>query len=137
MLDDVAAPVSPAPVIDVDNAFGKFRFLENLREAHRGDAGGLGGFDHNGIAAGERGGDFPRSHEQRKVPRDDLADDAEGFGGAAGESVLELVRPAGGDKRNGAATSGRSNVAGFPDTAVHGFEHGEFAGFFLMMRAMR
>src|ERR1700722_4198914 len=131
MLDDGRAGFARAGD-DIDNAFGKFGFLENLREAHRGDAGGLGGFDHNRVAAGERGSDLPRGHEQREIPGDNLADDAEGFRGAAGEGVLELVCPAGvikemrGDER-------KIDIAAFLDglAAVYGLEHGEFAGFFL------
>ena len=62
---------------DVDDAVGQFGLLENFGEMHRGDAGGLGGFEDAGISAGERGREFPRRHEQREIPRNDLAGDAE------------------------------------------------------------
>jgi len=31
------------------------------------------GFKHNTVTCGERGPSFPRGHEEREIPRDDLA----------------------------------------------------------------
>jgi hypothetical protein len=41
------------------------------------------GLSTHGVAASERGRELPRRHQQREVPRDDLAGDAERPGVAA------------------------------------------------------
>ena len=47
----------------------------------------FGGLDDDGVAGSQRGRDFPGKHEQRKIPRDDLADHA--AGGVAGKLRLQ------------------------------------------------
>ena len=49
----------------------------DLRQHQRGERGGLGGLEDDRVARRERGADLPRGHEQREVPRDHRADDAE------------------------------------------------------------
>ena len=98
----------------------------------RAERGGLRGLEDAGVAGGKGGGELPCGHEEREIPRDDLAGDAERTSPAAGESVVELVRPAGvveemrGDE-------GQVDVAAFLDrlAAVHRLEHGEFPGLLL------
>ena len=117
---------------DVDDAVGQAGLGEDFREAQRGEAGGLGGLEDDGVAAREGRGDFPRGHEEGEVPRDDLPGDAERARRLAGEGILQLVGPAGvveevrGNQR-------QVEVAGFLDglAAVEGFEDGELAGFLL------
>ncbi len=93
------------------------------------------GFEHDGVAGGERRGDLPGQHQQREVPRDDLAADAVGH--EAGELALEVLGPAGvvvempRDQRD-------IDVAALADrlAVVDGFEHGEEAACFWISRAM-
>ena len=88
------APVSPAPGDDVHDAGRQLGLLQDLGEQQRRERRRLGRLQHDGVAGGERGRDLPRGHQQREVPRDDLAGDAERRAAAAGERVLELVGPA-------------------------------------------
>ena len=44
----------------------------------------IGGLEHDAVARRERRGELPHGHEDREVPRDDLADDA--------ERLVEVVR---------------------------------------------
>ena len=120
------------PGDDVDDPVGQTGVLEDLRQVQGGERRRFGGLEDDGIAAGERGRDFPRRHEQRKIPWDDLAADAERPRLPSRKSEFEFVRPPGmvkevsGDQR-------QVDIAGLADrfAAVHGFEHREFAGFFL------
>ena len=113
---------------DVHHAFGQFRFLKNLRQPHRREAGGLGGLEHDGVAARERRRDFPRGHQQRKIPRNDLPRDAERLRRFAGKRVFQLVRPARVIKEM-RGHERQIHVAAFLDrlAAVHRFEHGQLA----------
>jgi hypothetical protein len=117
---------------DVDDAIGQLGFLDELGEQQGGERCGLGGFQHHGVAAGQRGRDLPRGHEQREVPRDDLPGDANALGVLPGEGVAELVGPTGvvEEVRGGER---HVHVAAFADglAAVHAFDHGELAGFLL------
>src|SRR5439155_21345847 len=80
------------------------------------------------VAGSERGRDLPGEHEEREVPRDDLAGDTERPRLAVGERVLELVGPPRviEEVRRGER---QVDVARFADgfTAVHGFQHSELA----------
>ena len=78
---------------DVDDARRQVGLLADLGEQQRGERRGLGRLQDDGVAAGQRRGDLPRQHQQREVPGDDLAGDAERRAAVAG--VLELVGPAG------------------------------------------
>ena len=86
---------SPAPVTMLTTPGRQLRLPADVGEEERGERRRLGGLQHDGVAARERGRDLPREHEQREVPRDDLPDDAERRGAAVRERVLELVGPAG------------------------------------------
>ena len=99
-------------------------------EQQRGERGQFGGLQHHRVAHGNGGGDFPRQHQQRKIPRDDLADDAERL--MVRHFAVGQLRPAGvvikvaRDQRN-------IDVAGFADrlAVVHGFQHRKQARVFL------
>ena len=80
---------------DVDDARAAARPGGGRREEERRQRGRLGRLEDDGVARRERGRDLPGQHEQREVPRDDLAGDADGPRPAVRERVLELVRPAG------------------------------------------
>src|SRR2546423_717962 len=64
---------------DVDDAVGEARFLNQLSEFERRDRRLLCGLQHYRIARGERGREFPSSHQQRKVPGYYLTADAHRF----------------------------------------------------------
>ena len=85
-----------APVAgdDVDDAGGEVGLLADLGQQQRGQRRRLGRLQDRGVAGGERRRELPRRHQQREVPRHDLADDAARLVRAAAERVLQLVRPA-------------------------------------------
>ena len=115
---------------DVDHAGRQVGLLAHLGEEQRGQRGGLGGFEHHGVAGGQRGSDLPGQHQQGEVPRDHLGGDAERPGAEAG--VLQLVGPAGvvEEVRCG---DGYVDVARLLDglAVVERLQHGELAGAFL------
>ena len=79
---------------DVDDPRRQLGLAADVGEDERGQRRRLGGLQHDRVAAGERRGDLPGEHQQREVPRDDLAGDAERARPAVREGVLELVGPA-------------------------------------------
>ena len=117
---------------DVDHARRQVGLLADLGEGQRGQRRGLGGLEHHRVAAGQRGGNLPGQHQQREVPRDDLAGHAERPRRGTVAGVLQLVGPAGvveevrRDQRD-------VDVTRFPDrlAVVERLEHGQFAGSFL------
>ncbi len=114
---------------DVDDAGGQVGLLADLGEQQRRQRRGLGGLQHHGVATRQRRRDLPRQHQQREVPRDDLAGDAERLRVGAEPGPRELVGPpgvveeVGGDERD-------VDVARLLDrlAVVDGLEHGELAG---------
>ena len=124
-----ARPVVAGAGDDVDDARRQVGLLADLGEQQRGQRRGLGRLEHDGVAAGQRRRDLPRQHQQREVPRDDLAGDAERLRVGAEAGVLELVGPAGvveevrGDQRD-------VDVARLPDrlAVVERLQHGQLAG---------
>jgi hypothetical protein len=62
---------------DVQHAVRVAGLAHELGEPQRGERRLLGGLQHDGAAGRERGPELPRRHEEREVPRDDLADDAD------------------------------------------------------------
>lgn len=115
---------------DADDAFGDARFLADFGEEEGGEGGEFGGFEDDGVAHGEGGGDLPAQHEEGEVPRNDLAADADGL--VVGEFGVAELGPSGvvvevsGDE-------GDVDVAGFADgfAVVEGFEDGEESRVFL------
>src|SRR5205085_2776942 len=95
MLNDRSAGL-PYAGNDIDHAIRETRFLENFRETQQSKAGGFRRLDHNGVPASNRRRNFPGRHEQREIPRDNLANHSKRFRGAVGEGILQLVSPAGG-----------------------------------------
>ena len=87
----------------IDDAVRNAGFLGELGDPERRKGGLLGGLEHKGAAGGQGGSPFPRLHQQREVPWDDLADHADGFMPGVAEEVtidrdrlaVDLVRPAG------------------------------------------
>src|ERR1043165_668596 len=61
---------------DVDDTFRESRFLDQLPEFHRADRCLLGRFENNRVSCSERRCEFPCCHQERKVPGNDLATNA-------------------------------------------------------------
>jgi len=79
------------PGDDVDDTSGQSRFLAEFGENERCERSKFGGLQNHRVSCRQRGRDFPRQHEKRKIPGNNLADDAAGF--VAGELLLEQLRP--------------------------------------------
>ena len=62
---------------DVHHAIGDARFATDLAQHHRGDRGGAGRFEDEGVAGGEGWGQLPGGHQQREIPGHDLGADAD------------------------------------------------------------
>ena len=100
-----AAPASaPKPVTTLMTPGGKPASSASVGQPQDGGRGVFGRFDDDGVAGGEGGGELAGGQRQRRVPRGDGADDAEGFAegvvqhGAAGARdgvALDLVRQPG------------------------------------------
>ena len=62
---------------DVVDAGRQADLFEHLGQQRRSRRGFLGGLDHHGVSARERGRNLPGQEKQRQVPRNDHGDDAE------------------------------------------------------------
>src|SRR5438874_2283364 len=113
---------------DVDDAGRQLRLTQDVAEQERAERRRLGRLQDDGVPCGERRRDLPREHQQREVPGNDLARDADRPRPPVRERVLELVRPACVVEE----VRGRErevDVARLPDrlAAVQRFEHRELA----------
>src|SRR5690606_12060421 len=80
---------------DVDDAFRKSGFLENLGEFKCCERARFGWFKHDGIPSSQCRSDFPRGHQQREVPRNNLSGYSERFRLAVRKRVIEFIGTAG------------------------------------------
>ncbi len=129
MIDDRRTRLAVA-VHEVHHARRQAGLVDDLGKCHRGERRELRGLQHDGVAARQRRRDLPRQHEQREIPRDDLADDADRL--VAGELRIEQLGPA----RVVVEVACRErhvDVARLADrlAVVHRFEHREQARVFL------
>src|SRR5437867_2044308 len=74
---------------DVDDTRWQLRLADDVAEEERGQRRRLCRLEDDGVARRERGRELPRQHQQREVPRDDLARDADRPRRAVRERVLE------------------------------------------------
>jgi hypothetical protein len=111
---------------DVDHAGRHAGLLADLGEQQRAQRGELGRLEDDGVTGGQRRGDFPGQHQQREVPRHDLADHADGA--VVGEFFRLQLGPAG-VMVEVARGQRQVGIAGFADglAVVQRFEHGEQA----------
>jgi hypothetical protein len=65
---------------------------QQLHEHHDGGGGLLCRLDNDAVAGSQSGGNLPGSHQQGKVPGNDLADHAQGLVQADADSVLIVLR---------------------------------------------
>ena len=128
LVRDERCPGAAVAGDDVDDARRQPRLLEDLAEPQGRERRRLRGLQHDGVAACERWRNLPRRHQQREVPRDHLADDAQRLGLAAGEREVELVGPTC-VVEEVLRRERNVDVARFADrlAAVHRFEAREFA----------
>src|SRR5579884_3833073 len=94
VLDDGRAGAAVAGD-DVDHPGRQLGLAQHVAEEQRGERRRLRGLEDDGVPARDGGRDLPGEHQQREVPRDDLAGDADRLRAPVRERVLELVRPAG------------------------------------------
>ena len=81
-------------VDDVEHA-GRQEVADQFHQHQDRGRGLLGRLQHDGVAGGEGRGQLPDGHQDREVPGDDLADDAEGLVVVVGGGVVvELGQPA-------------------------------------------
>ena len=113
---------------DVDDAGRELGLFDDLGEKERGQRRGLRRLEDAGVPGGESGSELPRRHEEREVPRNDLAGDAERAGILTGERVGELVGPTRVVKEV-RRREGNVDVARLLDgfSAVHRLHDGELA----------
>ena len=125
--DDVRARPAVARD-DVDDAWRQLGLAEDVAEEQRGQRRRLGRLEHDRVPGRERRRDLPREHQQREVPGDDLARDAERPRRTVRERVLELVRPAR-VVEEVRRSERQVDVARLADrlAAVQRLEHGELA----------
>ena len=93
--ETIAWPVRAGAGEDVHHAGRQVGLLADLGEQQRGQGSGLGRLEHDRVAARQRRGDLPGQHQEREVPRDHLAGDAQGLRVGSVAGVLQLVGPAG------------------------------------------
>src|SRR5262249_15998484 len=115
-----------------NDARRKVRLLADLREMERGERRRFRRLQDDRVAAGESRRELPSRHEQRKVPGNDLAADADRGDTVPGKGVLELVAPARMVEEVGDG-EGDVDIARLFDrlSAVHRLENRELARFLL------
>ena len=113
---------------DVHHTVGQLSLHTDVGKEQRRQRRGLRGLQHDRVAGGQRRRDLPRQHQQREVPRDNLARDPDRSRLDVRERPLELVRPARVVEEVGGAQRD-VDVAGLLDrlAAVHRLHHGELA----------
>ena len=73
---------------DIDHALGEAGFLDQLAQAQRAERRLLGDLEDDGAAGRQARPQLPGRHEQREVPGDDLADDADGLAHRVGQEII-------------------------------------------------
>ena len=124
-----ARPVSPAPVTMLTTPGGRSACWQISANSSAVSGVVSAGLRTTVLPVASAGRDLPRQHQQREVPRDDLAGHAERAGARAQAGVVELVGPARvvEEVRRG---QGDVDVAGLADrlAVVQRLEDGELAG---------
>ena len=90
-----AAPASPKPVTMLTTPVRQAGLEQQLAEVERRQRRLLGRLEHHRAAAGQRRAELPRRHQQREVPGDDLADDADRLAQRVGEVLARREREIG------------------------------------------
>jgi hypothetical protein len=122
----MAAPAVRPARHDVDDALRHAGALADLGEEDGGQRGEFGRLQHHRAAGRQRRRDLPGQHQQREIPRYDLADDADRL--VAGKLAVQRLRPAGVVEEM-ADRQRHVDVAALADrlAVVDRFQHGEKA----------
>ena len=96
---------------DVHDAVRQLGLLADLGQQQRGQRRRLGRLEHRGVAARERRGELPGGHQQREVPRHDLADDAHRLGARGRRARTRACRPSRRSRRSARRRAGRRRRA--------------------------
>jgi ParB family chromosome partitioning protein len=75
------------PGDDVHHSVGDARLGDDLGQPQRGQRRLLGWLEDDAVTRGQGRAELPRGHQQREVPRDDLADDADRLAQRVGVEV--------------------------------------------------
>ena len=129
-MGDQGGPGIAVACNDVQHALGQPGLARQFGEQQGGQRRVFGGFQDNGIASGQGGGNLPRQHQQRKVPRDHRAANPQRLharlftGQQLRQTGVIVEMPC--DQRH-------IDVAAFTDrfAVIHGFQHGQQTGIFL------
>eukprot|EP00906_Rhabdomonas_costata_P014954 RCo021454 len=73
------------PRDQVEDSVRKPNLVTELRKQQCGERGLLRGLQHQGVTAGQAGGDLPGKHQEGKIPRDDRPADPNGLPASEGE----------------------------------------------------
>ncbi len=87
MRDERSAAGLAKTVHDIDDAGRQTCFFEPVCKFKRGKWGLLRGFEHPRTACGERRRQFPRGHQQRIIPGNNLARDPDGLAQREAERI--------------------------------------------------
>ena len=81
------AALDAEAVDDIEHA-RRQEIADHVHQHHDAHRRLLGGLEHDAVAGGQRRSQLPDRHQQREVPRDDLADDAQRLVEVVGDRVV-------------------------------------------------
>ena len=110
-----AAPVAPSPVTTLTTPSGIPASSAELAEPQGGQRRLLGGLEDHRAAGRQRRAELPARHQQREVPRDDLAADADRLLARVGEDA-RVARPGSTSPVDLASASPRSSAGDRPSS---------------------
>ncbi len=87
-LDASGLPASPPEPLTMLSTPGGQQVADQLGQHQDRPRRRLSRLEHHAVAGGERRRELPRRHQEREVPRDDLADDAERLVEVVGDGVV-------------------------------------------------
>ncbi len=96
---------------------------DDFHQHQNAQRGLLGRLEHDAVTSRQRGGQFPRGHQQREVPRNDLTNDAQRLVEVVGRGVLVQLG-SGAFLRAQAAGEVAEVVSRQRDVGVQGFAYG-------------
>ena len=79
------------PVHHVEDTLGQ-QVADEIHQPHDRGRGLFGRLEHDGVAGGQSRCDLPHGHQDREVPRDDLAHDTQGLVEVIGDGVVIELR---------------------------------------------
>src|SRR5580698_7339965 len=121
---------------DVDDSGWQSSFLAKFSESKRSQRSEFRRLQHHGVPGSQCRSDFPRRHQQRKIPGDDLANNTTRF--VISKLLLEKLRPAG-MVVEVPCHEWNVNVTALADrfTVIHRLQNSEKTGMFLHQPCQR